>query len=84
MKLAYIGSITMHGLDGSKLRVEYDNMGEPFREGIRLTIEGECDCACSSVLLNEEDAATLQDVLRALLCRPNLDSATPESRKKKS
>lgn len=76
MKRVNIGSITMRGIDGSKLRVEYDNMGEPFREGIRLTIEHECDDACCSVLLSEEDAATLQDILGALLSRQKLDTKT--------
>lgn len=45
------------GLDGSKLIVEYDNMGEPYREGVRIGIEH--DGKSISALLDAKDARSL-------------------------
>ena len=45
------------GLDGSKLIVEYDNMGEPYREGVRIGIEH--DGEAISALLDAKDAFSL-------------------------
>jgi hypothetical protein len=51
----------MAGIDGSSLSVEYDNMGEPFREGVRLAI---CDGSRTvSALLEADDVRELISAL---------------------
>ncbi|MEY9138602.1 hypothetical protein ABIE79_010130 [Bradyrhizobium diazoefficiens] len=34
--LKYEQTLTLHGEDGEKLRISYDNRGEPYRQGVSL------------------------------------------------
>lgn len=47
----------IQGIDGSSMSVEYDNMGEPYREGVRIAIES--DERSVSVLLDADDVRGL-------------------------
>lgn len=49
------------GIDGSSLSVEYDNMGEPYREGVRIGIEH--DGITVSALLDAKDVISLVSAL---------------------
>ena len=49
------------GLDGSLLCVEYDNIGEPYREGVRIGIEH--DGRTVSALLDVKDVRDLVNAL---------------------
>lgn len=49
------------GIDGSLLCVEYDNMGEPYREGVRIGIEH--DGRTVSALLDVKDVRGLVNAL---------------------
>lgn len=49
------------GIDGSLLCIEYDNMGEPYREGVRIGIEH--DGRTVSALLDVQDVCGLVTAL---------------------
>ncbi len=66
MKLVRRDRVTLSSLSGeSKLTVEYDNLGEPFREGVLLTIDDESNYV--GVLLDRDDVIRLRDALSNLL-----------------
>lgn len=66
MKRLHQQELVMQGLkESTSLTVAYDNMGEPFREGIMLRFEDEDEHI--RVLLDEADARKLRDLLNQLL-----------------
>lgn len=54
--------LILYGLDDCKLTVYRDNMGEPFREGCRLTFQDQEENI--SVLLSDRDVARLIEFLQ--------------------
>jgi hypothetical protein len=54
MRIVRAKTKRIDGLDGSSLIVEYDNMGEPYREGVRIGLEH--DGRAISALLDAKDA----------------------------
>lgn len=66
MRRIHQQELVMQGLkENTSLTVAYDNMGEPFREGIVLRFEDEDEHI--RVLLDESDAHKLRDLLNQLL-----------------
>jgi hypothetical protein len=57
MRIVRAKTKRIDGLDGSSLIVEYDNMGEPYREGVRIGLEHEGRAI--SALLDAKDARGL-------------------------
>lgn len=57
--------LELQGEDGDRLVVQYDNMGEPFREGISLALKQEYATEVS-VFLEESEARQLRDLLNML------------------
>lgn len=60
------------GISGGKLTVEYDNVGEPYREGILVSLISSDDPAtyaenCVGVLLDHQDACYLRDMLNQFI-----------------
>jgi hypothetical protein len=56
------------GIDGSELVIEYDNLGEPYREGVRLTISSDrMQTDTLSVLLDVRDVEVAIAVLQSFL-----------------
>lgn len=66
MRQIYESSAVIVGIDCSRLEITYDNMGEPYREGIRLSIHTE-ESASVSVLLYENDVELLQQALHRIM-----------------
>jgi len=52
------------GEEGETLTIEYNNLGEPFREGVSFTIRNH---DWMSVMLDKEDTKKVADKLAALL-----------------
>jgi hypothetical protein len=72
MRIVRAKTKRIDGLDGSSLIVEYDNMGEPYREGVRIGIEH--DGKAISALLDAKDARGLVTAIDPFL------QTTPQAR----
>ena len=72
MRIVRAKTKRIDGLDGSSLIVEYDNMGEPYREGVRIGIEH--DGNAISALLDAKDARGLVTAIDPFL------QTTPQAR----
>jgi hypothetical protein len=60
-------SVTFHGEDGEKLRVSYDNRGEPYRQGVALWLES--GSHMQGVFIDQREVRQLQDMLDLLYPR---------------
>lgn len=65
--LKYEQSVTFHGEDGEKLRVCYDNRGDPCRQGIALWLES--GTALQGVFIDQREVRQLQNLLDLLYPR---------------
>jgi hypothetical protein len=65
--LRYERSVTFDGEDGEKLRVSYDNRGDPYRQGVALWLES--GSALQGVFIDEREVRQLQDMLDLLFPR---------------
>jgi len=61
--------VELCGIDGGRLAVEYDNLGEPFREGVLLSFEDDSVQTGNwiGVMLDPEDAVKLRDAINGLI-----------------
>lgn len=68
MKVVRVARRFLSGFDGSELAVEYDNLGEPYREGIRISLAAaDPRDDGRSALLSGRDALELRKHLDAFL-----------------
>jgi len=69
MRISRKTRLELTGIDGGRLAVEYDNIGEPFREGVLLSFEDDSVPTGNwvGVLLDVEDAVKLRDALSGLV-----------------
>lgn len=65
MRIQRVAPLELIGEDGESLRVEWDNRGEPYREGVSLTFED--GKAHLMVFLDTEETKQLRDKLNELL-----------------
>lgn len=61
--------VTFDGEDGAELLVSYDNRGEPYREGISLTLNETNKPHRSYVFLEGYEARQLRDLIDRLYPR---------------
>ncbi|WP_316207515.1 hypothetical protein [Bradyrhizobium sp. SZCCHNR3118] len=65
--LKYEQSLTFDGEEGEKLRVSYDNRGEPYRQGLSFWLES--GSVLQGVFLEESEVRRLQDLFDLLFPR---------------
>lgn len=73
MKVLNKTSVTFSAEDDNKLRVNHANRGEPFREGIELTLDVDNGRYGGQVFLEEHEARELRDLLNGLY--PTINAA---------
>lgn len=61
----YEQRIHFHGEDGDKLEIGYDNRGDPYRQGVSLTLESDGRFQ-GSVFLEDREAKVLRDLLNKI------------------
>ena len=73
-------TVTFDGEDGEKLRVSYDNRGEPYRQGVSLWLES--GSTLQGVFIDENEVRRLQNLFDILFPRNQRDEpqATPRQR----
>jgi hypothetical protein len=67
MKILQAKAVTFDGVDGGKLRLMNDNMGEPFREGVRIEITSPDSSCLGTALLDAYEAKRLAEALQSFL-----------------
>jgi hypothetical protein len=66
MRKLDIGSITFTAEDGDALRVVYDNRGEPYREGVQLSLDKASGDYGAHLFLEDREAIALRNFLLKL------------------
>lgn len=65
--LKYEQTLTLHGEDGEKLRISYDDRGEPYRQGVSLWLES--GTTLQGVFIDQREVRQLQNLLDLLYPR---------------
>jgi hypothetical protein len=78
MRKMDIGSVKFEAEDGDSLRVTYDNRGEPYREGVQLSLDKASGDYGAHLFLEDREAMELRDFLNKLYPkRPDVAPVTP-------
>lgn len=59
-------SVRFAAEDGDELRVVYDNRGDPYREGITLSLDRSSGDYGAHLFLEQDEARQLRDLLNSL------------------
>lgn len=62
----YDAVVKFRGEDGSSMTARYDNRGEPFRQGVTLSLDEADDRYVASVFIEDREAKELRDLLNKL------------------
>lgn len=62
-------TVVLHGEDGERLRVSYDNRGEPYRKGVSLWLDS--GTILQGVFIEKSEGERLRDLFNLLFPRKN-------------
>jgi hypothetical protein len=62
-------TVVLHGEDGERLRVSYDNRGEPYRKGVSLWLDS--GTILQGVFIEQSEGERLRDLFNLLFPRKN-------------
>ena len=74
MRFIRISETVATGEHGDVLRVQYDNRGEPYREGCQIQILSGDDRIGTHIFLEDDEVRRLRDALSKMLGDTNLPS----------